>query len=91
MHDDARGRRIDLTRDRLGLGGIAAVDDDRTALRDEPGRGLFAHARTTAGDDRNLIQEPLHLPIGRLTKTTNKPGTLARQCLSIDRDILSRQ
>src|ERR1700724_2508225 len=68
MDEDARPWRIDLARGRLGLGGIAAVDNDRTALRDEPGRGLFAHARTTAGDDRYLILEPhnhLHLPTDR--------------------------
>jgi len=43
MHDDTLARRVDLARDCLGLGTIAAVDDDRPAFGDEPGRDLFAN------------------------------------------------
>src|SRR5262252_11063910 len=57
MHDDTLARRVDLARDCLGLGTIAAVDDDRTVLCHEPGRDLFAYPRSTSGDDGNLVLE----------------------------------
>ena len=43
MHDDTLARRVDLARDCLGLGTIAAVDDNRPAFGDEPGRDLFTN------------------------------------------------
>ena len=57
MHDDTLARRVDLARDCLGLGTIAAADNDRPALRDEPGRDLFANPRSAPGDEGNLILE----------------------------------
>jgi hypothetical protein len=68
---DARPRRVDIMGSRLGLRAIAAVDNDGTALGDEAGRKLLTHARTTAGNDRNLVLEPhsfspfAYLPIDR--------------------------
>ncbi len=57
MRDSTLARGIDLMGGCFGLGGITAVDDDRAALGDEPGRDLLAHPRTTPGDDGNLVPE----------------------------------
>jgi hypothetical protein len=46
MHDDTLARRVDLARGSLSLGTIAAVDDNRPAFGDEPGRDLFANPRS---------------------------------------------
>jgi hypothetical protein len=57
MHDDTLARRVDLARGSLSLGTIAAVDDNRPAFGDEPGRDLFANPRSAPGDEGNLILE----------------------------------
>src|SRR6202040_3841914 len=57
MHDDTLARWVDLARDCLGLGTIAAVDDDRPAFGDKAGRDLFANPRSAPGDEGNLILE----------------------------------
>ena len=57
MYRDTLAPRIDLVGSLRGFGDIAAVDDDRTALGDEPDRDLFAHPGSASGDDRNLILE----------------------------------
>src|SRR5262249_40730073 len=75
ISDGTLARGIDLTGGRFCLCGIAPVDDDRTALSDEPGRDLLAHPRATAGDDGNLLLEThnfspwlSYLPIDRSTQ-----------------------
>src|ERR1700746_761093 len=57
MRDDTLARRVDRARDRLGLGTIAAVDDNRPAFGDEPGRDLSANPRRSPGDEVTLILE----------------------------------
>jgi hypothetical protein len=57
MHRDTLARRIDLVGSRRGFDGVAAVDDDRTALGDEPDRDLFAHPGGASGDDCDLVLE----------------------------------
>ena len=90
MHDDTLARRVDLARDCLGLGTIAAVDDNRPAFGDEPGRDLFANPRSAPGDEGNLILETHshfscgYLPIGWYT--IDSSGDLGRQYLSINRE-----
>ncbi len=57
MHDNTLARRVDLARDCLGPGTIAAVDDDQPTFGDEPGRDLFANPRSAPGHEGNLILE----------------------------------
>jgi hypothetical protein len=46
-----------ISRGRLGLRAITAINDNRAALGDEPRRDLFADPRGSAGDDSSLILE----------------------------------
>jgi hypothetical protein len=57
MYRDTLAPRIDLVSSRRGFGGVASVDDDRTALGDEPDRDLFVHPGSASGDDCNLVVE----------------------------------
>src|SRR5262249_18508625 len=57
VHSDTLARRAHPLRSRLGLGGIAAIDDNRTPFRDESGRALLADPRSTAGHDRDFVLE----------------------------------
>src|ERR1700737_3785015 len=59
MHDDTLARRVDLARDCLGLGTIAAVDDNRPAFGDDPGRALFADPRGPPGAGATLFWKPI--------------------------------
>src|SRR5262249_40434153 len=48
VHSNALARRVNLPCSRLGFGGIATVNHDRTAFRDEADRNLLAKMSATA-------------------------------------------
>jgi hypothetical protein len=93
VHSDTLARRVDRLRSRLGLGGIAAIDDNRTTFRDESGRDLLADPEAppvtiATLSWKRICYSPVNLPIDR--STTISAGNFVRQGLSIDRERSGR-